>query len=37
LFFALFAIDTTLIRAYSELGQEFLDGFAWVDAQIAVG
>ena len=26
-----------LLRAYPELGQEFLDSFAWVDAQLAAG
>jgi hypothetical protein len=31
----LFTIDDALLRAYPELGQKFLDSFAWVDAQLA--
>ena len=33
----LFAIPPDLLRAYPELGQGFLDSFAWVDAQLATG
>ncbi|NTU79091.1 MAG: hypothetical protein HGA45_06770 [Chloroflexales bacterium] len=33
----LFAIGAALLRAYPELGQAFLDSFAWVDAQLAIG
>ena len=34
---SLFDIDAALFRAYPELGQAFLDSFAWVDAQLALG
>jgi len=34
---SLFAIDAAILRAYPELGQAFLDSFAWVDAQLAIG
>ena len=33
----LFIVPPELLRAYPELGQAFLDGFAWVDAQLAAG
>jgi tetratricopeptide (TPR) repeat protein len=33
----LFVIPPELLRAYPELGQAFLDSFAWVDAQLAAG
>ena len=34
---ALFVVPSELLRTYPELGQAFLNSFAWVDAQLAVG
>ena len=34
---SLFVVPPELLRTYPELGKEFLDSFAWVDAQLAVG
>ena len=33
----LFAVDAELLRVYPELGVQFAERFAWVDAQLAAG